>query len=74
MTATATRVDEPGGRAGGGLLFLEEAAQLSRVPVSTLRWWVQTGKLKGTVRAGKRRLIPRRALAAALGVDVSDLA
>jgi excisionase family DNA binding protein len=72
MAATATRADGQGERAGG-LLFIEEAAALARVPVSTLRWWVATGKLKGTVRAGKRRLIPRRALAAALGVEVSDL-
>ena len=56
-----------------GLLTVEEAADVARVPVSTLRWWVQTGKLRGTVRAGKRRLVPRRALAEALGVDLADL-
>ena len=56
-----------------GLMLMEEAASAARVPISTLRWWVQTGKLRGTVRAGKRRLVPRRALAEALGVDLVDL-
>lgn len=73
MAETTTSEDGPARRGGSGLLFIEEAAALARVPVSTLRWWVQTGKLKGTVRAGKRRLVPRRALAAALGVHVGDL-
>ena len=58
---------------GRGLLNVQEASTLSRIPVSTLRWWIQTGKLRGTVRAGRRRLVPRRALAEALGVDLADL-
>jgi predicted site-specific integrase-resolvase len=56
-----------------GLLFMDEAAALSRTSISTLRFWVQTGRMKGTVRAGKRRLVPRRVLAEALGVRVEDL-
>lgn len=56
-----------------GLLLLEEAARVARVSPSTIRHWISTGKLGGTVRLGKRRLIPRRALAYALGVDLADL-
>jgi excisionase family DNA binding protein len=53
--------------------LLEEAARMARVSPSTIRHWISTGKLGGTVRFGKRRLIPRRALAYALGVDLADL-
>ncbi len=56
-----------------GLLLLEEAARVARVSPSTIRHWIATGKLGGTVRLGKRRLVPRRALAAALGVGIADL-
>lgn len=56
-----------------GLLLLEEAARMARVSPSTIRHWIATGKLGGSVRLGKRRLIPRRALADALGVALVDL-
>lgn len=56
-----------------GLLLLEEAAYLARVSTSTIRHWVATKKLIGTVRVGKRRLVPRRILAALLQVEPEDL-
>lgn len=55
------------------ILTLEEAADLARTNVSTIRYWVSIGKLRGSIRVGKRRLVPRRALAEALGVDLKDL-
>jgi excisionase family DNA binding protein len=71
MQSRATKMDS-NGDGTRGLLLIEEAAVIARAPASTIRWWIQVGKLR-SVRTGKRRLIPRSALAEALGVDVGDL-
>lgn len=39
-------------------LTIEECAQEARVSVSTVRYWVQLGKL-ASLRPGRRRLIER---------------
>jgi excisionase family DNA binding protein len=37
-------------------LLIDEAAQIARTSPSTVRYWIQVGKLKST-RPGRRRLI-----------------
>jgi excisionase family DNA binding protein len=39
-------------------LFIDEIARKFRVPASTVRHWIATGKLR-SVRPGRRRLIHR---------------
>jgi excisionase family DNA binding protein len=41
---------------GDRLLLLTEVAQITRAPVSTVRFWVATGKLQ-SIRPGRRRLV-----------------
>jgi excisionase family DNA binding protein len=43
------------------LLFLEEVADMTRVPVSCVRFWVRTGKLS-SLKPGRRVLVRRAAL------------
>jgi excisionase family DNA binding protein len=43
------------------LLFLEEVAAMARTPLSTVRYWVATGKL-GSLRPGRRRFVRRSEL------------
>lgn len=52
----------------------EEVRVITRAPsLSSVDHWIATGKLR-TVKPGRSRLIPRKALAEFLGVDLSDLA
>lgn len=37
-------------------LILKEAAQFARTNVSTVRWWIQTGRL-ASFKPGRRRLV-----------------
>ncbi len=46
-------------------LLLAEAADISRASISTVRWWIETGKLRAH-RPGRRVLIERSALLAFL--------
>jgi excisionase family DNA binding protein len=39
-------------------LFLEEVASETRTPLSTVRYWIITGKLP-SIRPGRRRLVRR---------------
>lgn len=52
----------PTGRLGMGdsveFVFVEEIAQMCRVPASSVRYWLSTGKL-ASIRPGKRRLVRR---------------
>jgi excisionase family DNA binding protein len=41
--------------------LLSEAADIARTTTSTVRWWIQTGRLK-SVKPGRRRLIAESAL------------
>ena len=43
------------------LLLLEEVARELRAPISSVRHWIATGKLK-SVRPGRRRLVRREDL------------
>jgi excisionase family DNA binding protein len=43
------------------LLLLEEVAQLTRAPLSCVRFWVRTGKL-ASLRPGRRVLVRRSVL------------
>lgn len=54
------------------LLTLEEAAELARAPIGSVRHWIATGRL-ASVRPGRRRLVRRTDLANLLGVAPSDL-
>lgn len=54
------------------LLTLEEAADLARAPIGSVRHWIATGRL-ASVRPGRRRLVRRTDLATLLGVAPSDL-
>jgi len=40
------------------VMFLEEVAEATRVPLSTLRYWIQNGTLK-TGKIGRRRVMRR---------------
>lgn len=42
-------------------LFLSEVAELARVSVDTVRFWVRAGKL-ASVRPGRRRMVQRDVL------------
>lgn len=53
-----TREINPGEHA---FLLIEEVAVLLRTTPNSVRYWIQTGKLK-SIRPGRRRLIPRVAL------------
>lgn len=44
-------------------LFLSEVAELARVSVDTVRFWVRAGKL-ASVRPGRRRMVQRDVLEA----------
>jgi excisionase family DNA binding protein len=43
------------------LLFLEEVAEIVRVPVSCVRFWIRTGKLQ-SLKPGRRVLVRRTTL------------
>ena len=43
------------------LLFLEEVAEITRVPVSCVRFWIRTGKLR-SLKPGRRVLVRRAIL------------
>jgi excisionase family DNA binding protein len=43
------------------LLFLEEVAEMTRVPVSCVRFWIRTGKLS-SLKPGRRVLVRRATL------------
>jgi excisionase family DNA binding protein len=45
----------------GDLLLLDEVAQIARVSVETVRYWIKQGKLR-SIRPGRRRLIRRQDL------------
>ena len=47
------------------LLFLHEVAEITRVPLSSVRRWVATGRLP-SLRPGRRRLVRAEDLAAML--------
>lgn len=50
------------------LLLLGEAAEVARVSVDTLRFWIRTKRLK-SVRPGRRRMVRRDELEAFLQRD-----
>ena len=58
-----TRVD----RVELQFLLLHEVAEISRAPLSTVRHWIATRKLRSTKR-GRRRLVERAELDRFLGV------
>ena len=43
---------------GGDVLTLEEVAEMTRAPLSTVRFWARTGRLR-SYRPGRRRLVFR---------------
>ncbi len=43
------------------LLFLEEVAELMRVPVSSVRYWIRKGRLQ-SLKPGRRVLVRRTEL------------
>jgi excisionase family DNA binding protein len=43
------------------MMTIDEVAVFMRAPVSSVRGWISCGRL-GSVRPGRRRLIPRAAL------------
>jgi excisionase family DNA binding protein len=47
------------------LLLVEEVAREMRVPVTTVRWWIRTGKLPAS-RPGRRLVVRRSDLEALL--------
>lgn len=70
--AMATTAERSADARTAGMLTLAEAAVIARTPVASLRRWIADDRLKA-VRPGRRVLITRRALAAALGVAIDDL-
>ena len=48
-----------------GFLLLDEVADLARVSVDTVRFWIRAGKL-ASVRPGRRRMVRRDVLEAFL--------
>ena len=52
-------------------LLLEEAAEIARTTVPTVRFWIQMGKLRAR-RPGRRVLIRRRDLLAFLDGEHAD--
>ena len=51
-------------------LLLSEVAELARVSIDTVRFWVRAGKL-ASVRPGRRRMVQREVLDAFLLRDAS---
>lgn len=47
------------------LLIVPEVARWTRSPEATVRWWLYTGQLE-SLKVGRRRLIPRKAVEAFL--------
>jgi excisionase family DNA binding protein len=45
----------------GDLLLIEEVAQIARVSVETVRFWLKTSKIP-SIRPGRRRMIRREHL------------
>jgi excisionase family DNA binding protein len=54
-------------------LFLEEVAAEIRTPLSTVRYWIITGKLP-SIRPGRRRLVRRSDLERFLAASGGDSA
>lgn len=50
--------DKDGSDEAGEFLLLDEIARMCRAPVSTVRYWVSTGRLR-SIRPGRRRLVRR---------------
>lgn len=59
-------------RSRSPLLTISEAARIANHPESTVRWWLQLGRLP-SVKPGRRRMVPMRDLAEFLGVPLADL-
>jgi excisionase family DNA binding protein len=57
----------------GDLLTVEECAEISRAPISSVRHWIRTRQI-GSLRAGRRRLIRRRELEAFLSASETRVA
>lgn len=55
------------------LLLINEVAKIARVSPASVRWWIQSGRLK-SVKPGRHRLIRRQDLADFLHVPVEDVA
>jgi excisionase family DNA binding protein len=51
--------------ARGDLLLVDEVADIARVSVETVRYWIKQGKLP-SIRPGRRRLVRRQDLEAFL--------
>jgi excisionase family DNA binding protein len=60
-----------GPSATDGYLLLSEVAELARAPISTVRFWVLTGRPPSS-RPGKRRLVRRRDLERFLRRDIQQ--
>lgn len=52
------------------LLLLEEVAELARVSVETVRFWIRRGRL-ASIRPGRRRMVHRATLEAFLSAPSS---
>jgi len=50
----------------GDLLLIEEVAQIARVSVETVRFWLRNPKRLPSIRPGRRRMIRREHLEAFL--------
>lgn len=50
----------------GDLLLLVEVAEIARVSIETVRYWIKQGKLP-SIRPGRRRLVRRADLETFLG-------
>lgn len=59
-------------RPAPALMLLAEASEASRVPLRSLRFWIQTGKLPAK-RPGRAVLVRRADLARVIGCAESDL-
>lgn len=55
------------------LLTLAQCAAIAQTPLSSIRFWCATGKLK-SVRPGRLRLVRRSDLAEFLNVPLEDIA
>jgi excisionase family DNA binding protein len=54
-------------------LTLAEAAEIARVPIKSLRWWITCGKLR-SYKPGRRRLVKRSELLAFIESTGSSVA